>query len=289
MSLLESLRYDATLASQTAGAANEDFNAEGKFGIPRFGGDAAGLDEYSYRVNARAKRESLMDAGEVKKLVPLGLRLIEGLRGSALRMAQSLDPAVLAGEKGPETLIALFEKSLKPRKEQEARELYAAGSRDGGLLSRQSGEPMTWWNHLQRLDSSLQMSEAILAEQMLVNAGISEDQRLMVRTILGGNLKVETVADELLNQHPRIHEKERFGKGRFGGGSQHGSGKGHWRRNYRNSHKSYWAENEQDWDQTSQSLAGFTEDLEEDNPNYESYAMRRVATTTNSSQIMLHG
>ena len=36
-----------------------------------------------------------------------------------------------------------FEKHLKPRKAQEARELYAAESKDGGMLARQYGEPIS--------------------------------------------------------------------------------------------------------------------------------------------------
>lgn len=86
-------------------------------------------------------------------------------------------------------------------------------------MSRQPNEPMssyimrrrTWWALLQQLDSEIQVSEGILAEQMLQNANITEDQKLMIRTTLGGKLKVDTVADELLNQHPRVHERERQG------------------------------------------------------------------------------
>ena len=80
---------------------------------------------------------------------------------------------------------------------------------------------------LQRLDENVQVGESILAEQMLQNAGINEDQKLMVRTILGGKMTVEGVGDELLNQHPRIHEKERNNKGRFHPPFR---GKGQWHR-----------------------------------------------------------
>ena len=174
-----------------------------------------------------------MEKSEVAKLGPLGLRLIEGLRGQALRLAQQVDQQALAGTEGHEILLTLFEKSLKPRKTQEARELYAAGSKDGGLLSRQHGEPMSsyimrrraWWHHLQQLDGSMQVSEGILAEQLLVNANISEDQRFDGGgPQLGSNMTVEKVCDELLNHHPRIHEKEKHGysKGKnFGSRGHH--------------------------------------------------------------------
>ena len=163
-----------------------------------------------------------MDKGELKK------RLLEGLRGPAFRLAQQMDMTELASESGPEKLLNLFEKHLKPRKAQEARELYAARSKDGGMLARQYGEPMSsyvlrrkaWWHALQQLKDKMQVSESILAEQLLLNSGITEDQRLLVRTILGrGVMTVESVAEELMSQHPRISVKESYrrkGDQRFG-------------------------------------------------------------------------
>ena len=284
MALLDALRYDSSYGSTSASQLAEDMqNSEGKFGIPRFNGEAAALHEYAFRVRARMHREKHMEASELKKLGPLGLRLIEGLRGPALRLSQQLGPEELAKADGADKLISLFEKSFKPRRDQEARELYAAGSRDGGILSRQSGEPMssyvlrrrTWWHTLQQLDSSVQVSESILAEQMLQNAQITEDQKLMIRTTLGGKMVIDAVAEELLNQHPRIHEREHHGRGRgYGSQQPHHGGKGGWRnrdrfhRGHRGHPHSYHAEEDGDgeWidaDNASQSLAGFTEDLDE--------------------------
>ena len=131
--LLENLRYDPT-ASSNLSLADDANSTEGKFGITRFAGDPAALQEYSFRVTVRQSREKMMDKTEVKKMGPLGLRLIEGLRGDAFRLAQQLSTEDLAGEDGPQLLLALFNENLKPRKAQEARELFAAGSRDGGIL-----------------------------------------------------------------------------------------------------------------------------------------------------------
>ena len=77
--ILENLKYDPTGMSATNLA--EDQNSEGKFGIPRFGGQPSALQEYAFRVRSRMIRESKMEESEVKKLGPLGLRLVEGLRG----------------------------------------------------------------------------------------------------------------------------------------------------------------------------------------------------------------
>ena len=273
-SILETLRYRP---DESTANGSEDFNSEGKFGVPRFDGQPAALSEYCFRVRARAKRESLMEKTEVSKLGPLGLRLIEGQRGTALRLAQQTDQQALAGEQGHEILLTLFEKSLKPKKIQEARELYAAGSKDGGMLSRQNGESMAsyimrrraWWHHLQQLDGSMQVSETILAEQLLVNAGITEDQSLMVRTTVGGKMTMDCICEELINQRPRVHEREKHrGKG-YGGGFKP------WKKGFKGG-RSYMAGYDTEWDESAEnSYANFTEepyDHEYEQVSEETYA-----------------
>lgn len=124
--LLETLKYKPDVQSSTT---TEDFGTEGK--IPRFNGDPATLPEYTYRVMARLEKEGKMAKDEVQKLGPLGLRLVEGLRGPALRLAQQVDIKALGSENGPKALLKVFHETLKPRKAQEARELYSAGAREG--------------------------------------------------------------------------------------------------------------------------------------------------------------
>ena len=82
------------------------------------------------------------------------------------------------------------------------------------MLSRQHGESMSsyvarrraWWMALQGLE--LKIPDIILAEQTLTNCGLSDDQKLMVRTMLQGRITTDTVASELLSQHRHIHGKE---------------------------------------------------------------------------------
>ena len=57
------------------------------------------------------------------------------------------------------------------------------------------------------LNADLKLPDLILAEQLLNNAGLSPDQKLMVRTALQGNMTFDKVAEELIAQHPRIHER----------------------------------------------------------------------------------
>ena len=192
---------------------------EGKYGIPRFDGSVHHLQEYSFRVRMRALKEKDLDLdpAEIKKVGPLGIRLVEGLRGPALHIVKQLDPETLASDKGPELIVKKLTEALRPRRQQEARELYQAGAKEHGPLSRQHGEPMamftlrrrTWWSMLQDLDSDIRLPEIILAEQILQSSKISDDQALMVRTVLGKKLTVSGVCDELLNHHGGIHLKER--------------------------------------------------------------------------------
>ena len=168
--------------------ALDDSNTEGKFGIPRFDGNPNHLPEYTYRVKTRMAKEAAMSKDEMATLGPLGLRLVEGLRGQALRLAQQVNIDVLSTSAGPTTLLKVFNDTLKPRKEQEARELYAAGAKEGGMLSRQSTESMAsyvsrrraWWAALQNLDSDLKIPDILLGEQILCNSGITDDQKLMI-------------------------------------------------------------------------------------------------------------
>ena len=37
----------------------------------------------------------------------------------------------------------------------------------------------------------------------------------MIRTVVGGKMSFDRIAEELVNQHPRIHEKAAFGCGQF--------------------------------------------------------------------------
>ena len=224
--ILELLRFSNFVAEDDAGTSTE-----GKFGIPRFGLEPTRLAEYSFRVKARMFKEKTLNKEEKEKLGPLGLRLVEGLTGTALRLAQTLSLEDLAKDDGAEKLLSALEGQLKPKRVQQARELYAAGAAVHGVLSRQSGEPMssyvlrrrTWYRCL-RLDCSTEMAlpDMVLAEQLLASAAISHDHQLLVRTALKGELTFDHVAEELVSQHGRIHEREKRSSGK--GGLRHRQG-----------------------------------------------------------------
>lgn len=135
MSVLDCLRW------QNFSQSHDDVGStEGKAGVPRFDGDAARLNEYVFRVKLRQAKEDSLPEDERKKLGPLGLRLVDGLRGPALQVSRNLDIDLLKKKDGPKMLLNALQTALRPRTQQEARELYQAGAQSGGPLSRQYGE-----------------------------------------------------------------------------------------------------------------------------------------------------
>ena len=210
--ILELLRYSNFVAEDDATCSTE-----GKFGIPRFGGEPTRLAEYMFRVKARTFKGKAMSKEEREKLGPLGLRLVEGLSGTAVRLAQTLSFEDLAKEDGADRLLAALEAQLKPKRLQQARELYAAGAAVHGVLSRQGGEPMasyvlrrrTWYRCLLDCSAEMALPDMVLAEQLLASAAISHDHQLLVRTALKGEITFDAVAEELIAQHGKIHEREK--------------------------------------------------------------------------------
>ena len=265
MSVLECLKWQ-----NFSQAAEDHISTEGKSGVPRFDGDPSKLAEYGFRLRLNIAREKSMDPEQLKKLGPLGLRLIEGLRGPALQVARNLQIEKLSAEDGASYLLKGLQTSLQPRSKQEARDLYQAGAQVGGLLSRQSTEAMSnyvlrrraWHSAMVDLDPELTLPEGIRTEQLLLNAGINPDQQLMVRTAINGDMTWNKVCDELIAQHSRLHEKEK-GKGGFSWGYKGGKGAGKRKGNF---FRSYYVEDglessahEDQWENASQSLGGYEE------------------------------
>eukprot|EP00435_Cladocopium_sp_Y103_P013207 s65_g3.t1 len=269
MSVLDTLRWQNFSMSY-----DEAISTEGKQGVPRFAGEAAKLSEYSYRVRLMQAKEKNIDSEEIKKLGPLALRLVNGLRGPALQVARNLPIDELLKDKGTDFLLAQLQQSLRPRSKQEARELYQAGAQTGGILSRQHGESIpsyvlrrkAWHAMMVDLDQDLKLPDGILSEQLLQNAGLSEDHKLLVRTAIQGDMTWSKVCEELVAQHSRIHEREtNKGKGYKGTGKH--AFKGYKSSGKSKTWKSYHVDAGEDpnsdaWENASQSLGGY-EDLED--------------------------
>ena len=104
--LLDALRWPNFIAEDESA----QMGTEGKAGIPRFNGEPTRLAEYVFRVKAKQLKEKALSEDEQKKLGPLALRLVEGLSGTALRVAQTIDFNELSKpEAGVEKLLGAFE------------------------------------------------------------------------------------------------------------------------------------------------------------------------------------
>ncbi len=64
-------------------------------------------------------------------------KVVEGLRGDTFLAARDIGHEALMKPKGLETLISRIRANVFPRATEEARELFRAGQRQGGVLSRQ--------------------------------------------------------------------------------------------------------------------------------------------------------
>ena len=73
----------------------------------------------------------------------------------------------------------------------------------------------------------------MLAKQVLVNAGLTDQQVLLIRSALGGKITMAGIQSELIAQHSRQHERERQGRSigfewpTGSGRRQRGKGGGH--------------------------------------------------------------
>ena len=69
----------------------------------------------------------------------------------------------------------------------------------------------TWYAMLTDLDSEIKLPELLLAEQVLMNVGVTEQHQMMVRTSLSQVISVDGVCNELMNQHGSLHLRENRG------------------------------------------------------------------------------
>ena len=216
--------------------------------LPGYGGPTAWAD-YKFQVAALVAREERIS----EKLGPLPLRLVERLQGPALQVAKQLGIETLTQEDGVKRLLAALETELLPLRRQAAMELYNAGLIPQGVMSRQHGESMSsyllrreaWWTQLRELDDTLQVSEAILGEQTLGQAGLQPLEVQMVRTVCKNDLNKKDLYRALRDQFGQIQDREKTSKGYRGYGKS--GGKGSWSHGSRNYGTSYMAAEEQDY------------------------------------------
>ena len=97
-SLLEALKFPRFLNDEEAQSAFGQSMTDGK--IPKYNGDPTRFAEWKFRVKARQRREKGLTKEKKEEYGPLGLRLLEGLSGHALQIAQLLAIEELKRENG---------------------------------------------------------------------------------------------------------------------------------------------------------------------------------------------
>ena len=171
--------------------------------------------EESASRTGKSETSQAFQAKRRQDLATLVNKIVEGLRGDAFLVARDLGHEVLMQPKGLETLISRIRANVFPRATEEARELFRAGQRQGGVLSRQSGESMLsytsrrrrWWRLLVELDPSLQLSEEMRSELMLELSGISRQEVLVIKSC-ALSLSFEHIAEVLVKHYSSTHLKE---------------------------------------------------------------------------------
>ena len=145
---------------------------ETRQGVPNYNGSASTLQEWKFKVTTKKFAVlAIKDEGQrSERLAELTSKVTDGLSGDALKVAMDLGED-LSKPGGLDQLVEQIEKYVLAFKEDEARELFHAGSKVDGPLARQKGESMVsyisrrnrWFNRLRSLDSETTVSQNILA------------------------------------------------------------------------------------------------------------------------------
>ena len=160
-----SLRYDP-------GATIEE-NRSGNY---IYDGSASRFHEWSFRAGMRVRCSKEEDLRKTMSMI------VEALRGEAAQVAMDLGLDELREADGFQKLEFAIQKMAFPQAHAEAKDLYRAGHKQGGVLARQTGEPMTnfisrrrrWWRLLKQLDSTLELSEGIRGDLLLASSRLKK-------------------------------------------------------------------------------------------------------------------
>ena len=127
-------------------------------------------------------------------------QIVEGLRDGALKVAQGIGVEKLQEKKGIDKLIKRIKKMVFPYLKDEARRMYQLGHIPG-QMSRAPFESMReysdrrarWYKTLQQMDPDAFISETARADLLLRNAGLSSNDRLIVRAYVDQDMKYRSL------------------------------------------------------------------------------------------------
>ena len=185
---------------------------------PIFSGKPHEFYEWEWRTTIYA---GSVEKGKEHKMLH---EITKSLSGDALQTAMDFSVDALVANGGVQKLIDAMREMVFPNKKAEAKELYRAGHKQHGILSRQSGETMLsyisrrkrWWKLLKQMDDSVTISDDVLGDLLLDNAMLSEDQKRMVLTVTDGETSFEEVAKVLMDQHNEQTRRDPPKQDKFG-------------------------------------------------------------------------
>ncbi len=198
MACLEGLTYRSDLTR----GLNEN-----RRGLPTYSGSPAGPHAWKFKVLTKVKALEQIEDDQMResKLVELASKVVDALCDEALKIAIDISVDDIAVVGGINTLVTAIENHVLQFKDDEAQELFAIGSKADGELSRQRNESMVsyitrgkrWVIRLSDLDSNTRMSDSILASYLLDSTGLSESEKLMIKTASGSRMNFEEIAATL--------------------------------------------------------------------------------------------
>ena len=187
---------------------------ETKSGVFIYAGDAYNFHEWHFRSMARYNGTKTEDRFK------LGNEILQGLRGDAYMVAKDMGLTALAQQDAVPVLVEKIKKTIFPRQEQEAKELFLHGQRPEGFLVRQHGESMQnyisrrrrWWIQVKELDEKIEIPEKLRIDYLLDFARLKELQKEMVKTRVGADPTFDKTAEMLMEQYGRHHIQEKAGE-----------------------------------------------------------------------------
>ena len=142
-------------------------------------------------------------------------KVLEGLREEAFELARAIGVDVLTQPGGLRKFVEKLRDHAFPRASEEARELFKVGQKPGSL-ARQNGESMLsyvsrrrhWWNLLNTLDGSIELSEPMRVELLLELSGLSRQEIILIKACAPDATSFESAAATLVEQYSGVHLRE---------------------------------------------------------------------------------
>ena len=146
---------------------------------------------------------------------PLVNKVVEGLRGDAFLIARDVGLVELTKPDGLVKLVSKIRSFVFPRAAEEAKELFRAGQKHQGPLSRQHSESMLsytqrrarWWRILQELDPTISLSESLRTELMLELSGLTRQEILVVKAC-STDKSFDSITKILVEHYSGVHLRE---------------------------------------------------------------------------------